>query len=129
MSLYGLDLDEAHSPVESGLGWTVDLGDPDRAFIGREPLAEQKANGGRSVRVGLVLEGRGVLRGGQVVQLAGRDVGTVTSGTFSPTRQQSIALARVETRFDGHCDVMVRDRPLSARIARVPFVRAGQPND
>ena len=129
MSLYGVDLDEAHTPIESGLAWTVDLSDPDRAFLGRETLARQKANGGRSVRVGLVLDGRGVLRGGQAVQLAGRDVGTITSGTFSPTRQRSIALARVASTFDGHCDVLVRDRPLPAKIARVPFVRAGQPND
>jgi len=129
MSLYGVDLDESHTPVESGLGWTVDLSDRERAFIGRERLAEQQGVGDHAVRVGLVLVSRGVLRGGQPVQLAGRDVGVVTSGTFSPTRQCSIALARVERAFKGNCDVMVRGRTLPARTAVVPFVRNGEASD
>lgn len=129
MSLYGVDLDEAHTPIESGLAWTVDLADPERAFLGREPLAEQKGIGAHAARVGLVLVSRGVLRGGQTVQLAGRDVGVVTSGTFSPTRQCSIALARVERAFKGNCDVLVRERILPARTAVVPFVRDGEASD
>ena len=126
MSLYGQDLDESHTPIESGLAWTVDLDDPERAFVGRETLVEQKANGAPTRRVGLMLEGRGVLRGGQSVQLAGRDIGTVTSGTFSPTLERSIALARVSRPIEDHCDVVIRDRPLPARRAAIPFVRGGQ---
>ena len=129
MSLYGVDLDEAHTPVESGLAWTVDLADPERAFIGREPIAEQRGIGAHAARVGLVLVSRGVLRGGHRVQLAGRDVGVVTSGTFSPSRQCAIALARVERSFKGNCDVVVRERPLPARTAVVPFVRNGEASD
>jgi len=83
MHLYGNDLDEDHSAVESGLAWVVDCDDEQRQFIGRETLEDHKAFGGKYTVTGLVLEGRGVLRGGQVVQLAGEDVGVVTSGTFS----------------------------------------------
>jgi aminomethyltransferase len=122
MCLYGLDLDETHSPIESGIGWTVDLDDDTRQFIGREVLEEQMQFGGRYVRLGLQLDGRGVLRTGQAVQLAGKDVGTITSGTFSPTRQQSIALARVNKRFQGHCDVLIRDKPIVAHVVPIPFV-------
>lgn len=128
MSLYGNDLDEEHSPVECGLGWVVDVADESRDFIGREIVEDHKAFGGRCVRIGLLREARGILRGGQAVQLAGRDVGVVTSGTFSPTLQHSIALARVEKSFKGGCDVIVRERPLSAVSARIPFVRAGSAN-
>ena len=126
MSLYGTDLDEAYTPFESGLGWTVHLGDEARDFVGRETLVEQQEFGGRHVRVGLVLDARGVLRGGQVVQRVGRDVGRITSGTFSPTREQSIGLARVDRAFKGGCDVLIRDRPMPARVVPVPFVRGGR---
>lgn len=123
MSLYGSDLDEEHSPVECGLGWAVDLADDDRDFIGRRVVERHKSEGGRCVRIGLVRKERGVLRGGQVVLLDGREVGVVTSGTFSPTLQHSIALARVEAAFDGGCEVRVRDRTLSAERSGIPFVR------
>ncbi|MEE9321955.1 MAG: glycine cleavage system aminomethyltransferase GcvT [Granulosicoccus sp.] len=125
MCLYGLDLDEAHSPIESGIGWSVDLRDETRQFIGRETLAEQMQFGGRYVRLGLQLDGRGVLRNGQTVQLVGKDIGTITSGTFSPTRQQSIAFARVNKSFHGHCDVMIRGKPMVAHAVPIPFVHKG----
>jgi len=128
MSLYGNDLDEEHSPVECGLSWTVDLADDNRDFIGRAVVALHKTQGGRCVRIGLVREERGVLRAGQPVVLDGRQVGVLTSGTFSPTLQHSIALARVEAAIDGGCDVLVRDRPLSVQRAAIPFVRRGTVN-
>ena len=129
MNLYGVDLDEAHTPIESGFAATVDLADPERAFIGREPIAEQRGTGAHAARVGLVLSGRGTLRRGQKVQLAGRDVGAVTSAAFGPTRGRAIAFARVERPFKGNCDVVVNARPLPARTAVVPFVRGGEASD
>lgn len=126
MSLYGQDLSTEHSPVESGIGWCVDLSDPARDFIGREVLSDHKAFGGPTRRIGLVLEGRGVLRAGQPVHYAGREIGTITSGTFSPTREQSIGLARVSKDFHGACDVLIRDRPVAARRVGLPFVRNGR---
>ena len=129
MCLYGQDLDEEHSPFESGIGWAVDLSDPAREFVGREALARQAAGGARFRRVGLLLEGRGIARAGYPVEVDGAGVGSVTSGGFSPTLGRSIALARVGTdaAVDA-CDVMVRSRPVAARRAKVPFVRDGRPN-
>ncbi len=126
LCLYGQDLDEEHSPAESGIAFTIDIQDPDRDFIGREVLEDHKMFGGPTVQIGIVLEGRGVLRHGQVVERVGRPIGTVTSGTFSPTRELSIALARVDKSFMGGCDVKIRDRLIAARIASVPFVPHGQ---
>ncbi len=124
-SLYGNDLDEQHSPVESGLAWTVDLADEDRAFIGREVLEDQKAFGSKWQQVALVLEGRGVLRAKQQVQLVGREVGRITSGSFSPSLQKSIGIARVNKKIINGCDVMIRDKPIAAQVVPLPFVRNG----
>lgn len=75
MSLYGNDLDEDHTPAESGIAWTIDLGDESRDFIGRETLEDHKLFGGRSVMLGLTLDGRGVLRQGQKVERVGKEIG------------------------------------------------------
>ena len=122
MSLYGNDLDEQHSPVESGIAWTVDLSDADRQFIGRPVLEAQKTSGAEHRQVGLTLEGKGVLRQGQTVELEGVAVGEITSGTFSPTLEKTIALARVNTPMVGTCEVRIRDKSHAARIIPVPFL-------
>ena len=93
MNLYGQDMDENVSPLESALGWTVALQD-DRAFVGKDALLEQKANGVNSKLVGLVLQGRGVLRPGQTIVTEFGE-GITTSGSFSPTLQKAIAFARI----------------------------------
>ena len=122
MSLYGNDLDEEHSPAESGIAWTIDLDDDERDFIGRETLEDHKLFGGRSVMLGLSLDGRGVLRQGQTVERVGKAIGTITSGTFSPTLQKTIALARVDKKFEGGCDVIIRDKLHAAHVVDVPFL-------
>lgn len=126
---YGEDLDEEHSPVESGIPFTIDIVDPDRDFIGREILEDHKMFGGRYMQIGLILDSRGVLQKGQSVELVGRSIGTITSGAFSPTREVSVALARVEKKFTGGCDISIKDRLLPAHIASVPFVPHGQARD
>src|SRR5690348_2788341 len=125
MNLYGQDMDETTSPLESGLGWTVDL-KTDREFIGRQALLEKPA--ARQL-IGLVLLDRGILRSHQkVVAQGGRGEGEITSGGFSPTLNQSIALARLPTSVAAgdEVDVMVRDKRLRAKPVKYPFVRNGK---
>ncbi len=123
MNLYGQDMDETVTPLESGLAWTVAL-DDDRAFIGRQALERQKVEGVPRRLAGLVLEDRGVLRHDQPVHTAAGE-GVVTSGTFSPTLQRAIALARLPTGDAGEVTVEIRGRQLAARVVRPPFARNG----
>ena len=124
MNLYGQDMDEKVTPLESGLAWTVAMQDQ-RAFIGRPALEKQQAEGLRNQLVGLVLEGRGVLRHGQAVSSAAGP-GIVTSGSFSPTLQRAIAFARIPVGAGTRCTVDVRGKDLPARVVRPPFARNGR---
>ncbi len=111
------------TPLESGLGWTVALKD-ERVFIGKDALLEQKERGVGNKLVGLVLGGRGVLRPGQrVITQAGE--GVTTSGSFSPTLQKAIALARLPKDAAQSCQVDIRGRLLECTIVRPPFARNG----
>jgi len=125
LCLYGQDMDVKTSPLVANLGWTVAWDPPDRAFIGREALAAQRAGGVQQKLVGLVLEDRGIMRHGQRV-LADDGEGVVTSGGFSPTMQRSVALARVPARVTGACQVEIRNTFRLARVVRPPFVRNGR---
>ncbi len=124
MNLYGQDMDEDVSPLVSGLTWTVAMKD-DRNFIGRQALETQKADGVKRKLVGLVLEGRGVLRPHQKV-ITPQGEGETTSGGFSPTLQKAIAFARLPTGAAGSCEVDIRGKRLAARIVKPPFVRNGE---
>ena len=125
MNLYGNDMDECTNPLESGLAWTVAL-TPGRTFIGRPALEKASAAGLKRKLVGLVLEDRGMLRAHQrVITPAG--AGEVTSGTFSPTLERSIALARVPVAASGTLQVEIRGQLHEARIVKPPFVRRGKP--
>lgn len=123
MNLFGQDMDEKVTPLESGLAWTVDL-KSERDFIGKDallrlPVARQL--------VGLVLAERGVLRSHQKVHTA-QGEGEVTSGTFSPTLNVGIALARVPVgvQVGDTVEVAIRDKKLRARVVKYPFVRNGK---
>ncbi len=127
MNLYGNDMDESRHPLESGLTWTVAF-DPDtRDFIGREALERARRIGGH-VLVGLILEERGVLRSHQRVCADGAStpLGEVTSGTFSPTLNRAIALARVPAGTGPRVLVEIRGKLHSARVVKPPFVRNGR---
>jgi len=124
MNLYGQDMDENVSPLESALGWTVALKD-ERAFVGKDALLEQKANGVKNKLVGLVLQGRGVLRPGQTIVTEFGE-GITTSGSFSPTLQKAIAFARVPKAATDTCQVDIRGKLLDCSIVRPPFARNGQ---
>jgi aminomethyltransferase len=126
MNLYGNDMDESTSPLESGLGWTIAWEPQDRDFIGRAALAAQKANANTRKFVGLLVEERAVLRSHQKVIVPAVGEGEVTSGTFSPTLQRSIGLARVPAQTADRCEVEIRGKLVQARIVRPPFVRHGK---
>lgn len=123
MNLYGQDMDESVSPLESGLAWTVSMKD-ERLFIGRRALEKQKAHGVKNKLIGLLLQDKGVLRHGQLVRTDGGE-GVVTSGSFSPTLERSIGFARVPAGATGTCQVDIRGRLLEAHIVKPPFARAG----
>jgi aminomethyltransferase len=136
MNLYGNDMDEKHHPLESGLAWTVAFEPSDRDFSGRQALENARHAGGDEL-VGLLLEDRGVLRSHQKVLVAGTPgnvggcaaqlLGEVTSGTFSPTLNRSIALARLPRTAALGVHVEIRGKLHAASIIKPPFVRYGKP--
>ncbi len=126
MNLYGNDMDENHHPLESGLAWTVAFEPRARDFIGRDALQNLQRDGACEL-VGLLLEERGVLRSHQKVVMAPpAGTGEVTSGTFSPTLNRSIALARVPRTTASSVQVEIRGKLHAARIVKAPFVRHGR---
>ncbi len=124
MNLYGSDMDETTLPTESGLTWTLDLKDAGRDFIGKSALAARPP---QRQLVGLLLEDRGVLRSHQQV-ITKQGNGETTSGSFSPTLQRSIALARVPVgvAIGDEVQVIVRDKPLKSRVVKPNFARHGK---
>ncbi len=125
MNLYGSDMTETTSPLISGLGWTIAWQPEDRDFIGRSIIEKEKAGGVKQKMVGLILEERGVLRGHQKV-ITDTGEGEITSGTFSPSLQKSIALARVPVEIGDSCKVEIRGKLLSAAVVKPVFVRDGK---
>lgn len=125
MNLYGSDMDEDTTPLESALAWTVGWEPSDRVFIGRPVLDKQRLAGSQRKLVGLVLEDRGVLRGHMKVVTEAGD-GEITSGGFSPTLGKSIALARVPADAGNAVEVEVRGKLLKAKVVKPPFVRNGK---
>ena len=130
MNLYGNDMDDSISPLQAGMGWTIAWEPTDRDFIGRKALEAQKAAGVPSKLVGIVLETRGVMRSHQkvVVDLGNgiQGEGEITSGTFSPTLQHSIAMARVPYDTGSECNIEMRGKLIPARVVKMPFVRNGK---
>ena len=126
MNLYGNDMDENTQPFESGLAWTVAMEPPERDFVGRAALAAIKKSGSPRKLVGLLLEDRGVLRSHQKVLAGAAGEGETTSGTFSPTLERSIALARVPAGTGERVQVDIRGKLLNARVVKPPFVRNGK---
>jgi aminomethyltransferase len=125
MSLYGSEMSDSVSPLEAALSWTVDLSNEDRQFVGRGALETLKDKGIEKTIVGLVLEGKGVIRDHQVVK-TNIGEGEVTSGTFSPTMGKAIALASVPKGSEGLCEIEMRNKLVSAKIVKPPFVRNGK---
>ena len=124
LNLYGQDMDEATSPLASNIGWTIAWEPPEREFIGRQAIEPARRDCAEKL-TGLLLADRGILRHGQTVR-TDAGVGVVTSGTFSPTLERSIGLARVPAGAAGTCRVEIRGREKNAEIVKPPFVRNGK---
>lgn len=124
MNLYGTDMDEESSPLESGLSWTIAMKD-ERNFIGKSALVQQKEEGVQQRYVGLVLLDKGILRNHLSVTTTSGE-GEITSGSYSPTLEQSIAFAKIPKGDETECQVQIRKKSLKAKIVKLPFVRDGQ---
>ncbi len=121
-NLYGVDMDETTTPLESNLAWTVSF-TPDRHFIGKQALETQRQQGILRHLVGLTLQDKGVPRSHyEVCNSAQQKIGEITSGTFSPTLHQGIALARI-TQPEPSCLIKIRDHFFGAHITKPPFVK------
>jgi aminomethyltransferase len=121
-ALYGNDIDETTSPLEAGLGWVVKPGKGD--FIGRDEIEKVRAAGPRRRLVGLEMADRAVARHGYPVQSDGRAVGIVTSGSYGPSVDRSIALAYVESPLAAvgtDLAVEIRGQARPARVVKTPF--------
>lgn len=126
MNLYGNDMDDDTNPLEAGMGWTVDLKDESRDFVGKSALVALKNEGIKVRQVGLLLAKGGVLRAGMEV-VTDNGNGITTSGVFSPSLNQSIAIARVPADFKGEtAKVIMRGKELPVRVLKLPFVRNGK---
>lgn len=124
--LYGHEMDKDVTPLEAGLGWVVkfDKGD----FVGREALAKLKESGNHRVLVGMKTLGRGIPRQGYAVESGGAVVGTLTSGTLSPTLKYGVAIARVDKKFSEigtKLDVNIRDQKVEHEVVPTPFYKRG----
>lgn len=123
LNLYGNDIDDTTTPLEANMGWTVVFND--REFLGRQALLKQRDNG-HTQQMGLILEGKGILRAKQKVILPNDEEGEITSGSYSPTLGCSIALARLPAGSAGNVEVEIRKKRLPARVVKPPFVRNGK---
>lgn len=126
MNLYGHDMDDTIHPYECGLAWTIDLSDNARDFCGKKALLARIEHGLNLKQVGLVLEDKGVLREGlKVVNHLG-ETGIITSGTFSPSLKNSVAIARIPVNSNEMVQVEIRGELKPARVVKLPFVRQGK---
>jgi len=126
MHLYGADMSDDVTPLDSGLGWTIAWEPAERDFIGRGALEAARRKGPGHRFAGLLLQDRGVLRNHQRVVIEGKNDGEITSGGFSPTLGRSIAMARLPAGDETRARVEVRNRLLDVTIVALPFVRHGK---
>ena len=127
--LHGHDLSPTVSPVMANLNWAVGWDKPE--FWGADALRAQRAAKSGPLLRGLKARGRGIPRPQMRVQVAGADVGEVTSGTFSPTLQTGIALALVDraVTIGDTVDVVIRNRTEPFDVVKPPFVEPGVRED
>ncbi|MBT8506695.1 glycine cleavage system protein T [Coxiella-like endosymbiont of Rhipicephalus sanguineus] len=126
LNLYGTDMDETTSPLCSNLGWTVSWDDPNRNFIGRTALENQLDRGIEEQLIGLIMEEPGVLRNHQKIWLNNQQKGEITSGSFSPTLKQAIALARIPNEAFEVASIERRGKQIPVKIIKPPFVCRGK---
>lgn len=124
LPLYGQEISKTISPIEAGLGFFVKL---DKAeFIGREALAAQKEQGPKRKLVGFEMLERGIPRTHYEVEVDGRKIGEVTTGTMGPTVKKNIGLAVIETEFakiGQELNIIIRNKPVKGVIVKTPFYK------
>ena len=122
-NLYGQDMNAQTSPLDCGLSWTVDL-KSERNFIGKSHLIEQ---GQHFDFLGLVLLGKGIIRAHQKV-ITPYGIGEICSGTYSPSLEKSIGLARLPKGqiLGSVVQVNIRDQAIDSQLVKPQFVRRGQ---
>jgi len=123
--LYGNDIDETTTPLEAGIGWTVKLGKDD--FIGKAPLARQEEEGLRRKLAGFVMVDPGVPRHGfGIIDVDGKNIGEVTSGSYSPSLGENVGLGYLDVprdEFGTEILVDIRKKPRLARVVETPFLK------
>lgn len=122
--LYGNDIDNTTNPLEAGLGWItkIDKG----SFIGQEAIKKVKQAGLKRKLAAFTVNDKAFPRHGYPIQVGGAAVGTVTSGTFSPTLERGIGMGYVpfsSSATGSMIDVMIRNRPVPATVVSLPFVK------
>jgi aminomethyltransferase len=122
MCLYGNELDAETTPLEAGISFAVHL-EKDPQFIGQRALLLEDTEGLRKRLVGFEMEGRGIARHGYPVTSGAEIVGTVTSGTHSPTLNRAIGLALVDPGVEDTFEVVIRDNPVPAKTVPLPFYK------
>jgi len=124
LNLYGSDMTINNHPYESNLGWTIDMSDENRQFIGKEALLSIDQNKSQKI-VGIILQDKGVLRSGyEITHEQGK--GMVLSGSYSPTLQSSIGLARVDQGYQENGKVMIRNKVLNIDFVSPRFLGQGK---
>lgn len=123
MMLNGQDMDESVSPLEVPYGWIVDK---NKEFVGSAALRAKQSSEMRKKLVGLEMTGRGIARHGYKVFHDGKEIGIVTSGTFSPTLNKAIGMAFLDIDYckpDTQIDIAIRDAMTAAKVVKLPFYK------
>jgi aminomethyltransferase len=122
MPLYGHELRETINAAQTDLGFAINL--KDREFVGRSAIVAAKKNSDSPVRIGLMLEGKRPAREHCDILVGGNIVGVVTSGTFSPTLERSIAMAYIapaHAAVGTKVDIDIRGKTTPAEVVSLPF--------
>ena len=121
--LYGNDIDDTTSPIEAGLGWITKF---TKDFINAENLKKQKEEGVSRKLVAFKLKDKGIARHGyDIVDASGNKIGTVTSGTMSPTLKEAIGMGYVPVEYakpGSEIYIQVRKKQIPAEVVKLPFV-------
>ncbi len=122
MSLYGNDINEQTTPLESRLGWVVQFEKDD--FIGKDALLKKKAEGIKNTLTGFRLLERGVPRPGNKIIVNSEEIGQLTSGTFSPLLKYGIGLGHVPLEYakpGNQVNILIRNKLVLAEVTEPPF--------
>lgn len=124
MPLYGHELSDQISPLETGLGRFVEL-DIKGDFIGKEALVKEKVEGRKRKIIGIEMVGRGIARDHYIVKQGGKEIGYITSGSYSPTLDKNLGLAivPVEVSIDDAVTVEIRGKDIEAKVVKTPFYK------